>query len=78
MEAYAFLAHGHVFANAQTGKVVLLAVWAAEGDWVHAGRHVPSIIACTLELPRPSFLVPDPANTPSAPPLPAKPSNGSR
>ena len=48
MDAYAFLAHGHVFANAQTGNVVLLAVSAAEGDWVHAGRHVPPIIACAL------------------------------
>ena len=48
MDAYAFLAHGHVFANAQTGNVVLLAVSAAQADWVHAGRHVPPIIACAL------------------------------
>ena len=38
MDAYAFLAHGHV-ANAQTGNVVLLAVSAAQADWVEAGRQ---------------------------------------
>ena len=48
MDAYTFLAHGQVFANAQTGNVVLLAVSAAQADRVHAGRHVPPIIACAL------------------------------
>ena len=48
MDAYAFLAHGHVFANAQTGNVVLLAVSAAQADWVQAGRHIPPVIACSL------------------------------
>ena len=48
MDAYAFLAHGHVFANAQTGNVVLFAVSAAQADWAHAARHVPPVMACSL------------------------------
>ena len=45
LDAYAYLAHGHVFANAQTGNVVLFAVHAVQRDWVQAGRHVPPIAA---------------------------------
>jgi uncharacterized membrane protein YoaK (UPF0700 family) len=43
LDAYAYLAHDHVFANAQTGNVVLLAVAASEGDWAQALRHLPPI-----------------------------------
>ena len=32
-DAYSYLEKGHVFANAQTGNIVLLAVSAAEGEW---------------------------------------------
>ena len=32
-DAYSYLERGHVFANAQTGNIVLLAVSAAEGSW---------------------------------------------
>ena len=38
MDSYAYIAHGHVFANAQTGNVVLFAVNAAAGDWSQALR----------------------------------------
>ena len=48
LDAYAYLAHGHVFANAQTGNVVLLAVASMTGDWAQAGRHIPPIAACAL------------------------------
>ena len=37
------LAKGHVFANAQTGNVVLFAVYATGGDWAKAVRHIPPI-----------------------------------
>ncbi len=48
LDAYAYLAHGHVFANAQTGNVVLLAVHASAGDWPRAVRHLPPILAFVL------------------------------
>ena len=45
LDAYAFIAHDHVFANAQTGNVVYFAVYATEGNWTEAVRHVPPILA---------------------------------
>jgi uncharacterized membrane protein YoaK (UPF0700 family) len=48
MDAYAFIAHGHVFANAQTGNVIFFSVYATEGDGSRAIRHIPPIIACIL------------------------------
>jgi uncharacterized membrane protein YoaK (UPF0700 family) len=48
LDAFAWIAHGHVFANAQTGNIVLLGVSAATGDWVQAARHLPPIGAFFL------------------------------
>lgn len=48
MDAYSYLAHGHVFANAQTGKMVFFAVYASGGQWTEAARHVPPIAAFAL------------------------------
>ncbi len=48
LDAFTWLAHGGVFANAQTGNVVLLGVFAAAGQWSQAMRHVPPIIAFLL------------------------------
>ena len=48
LDAYAYLAHDHVFANAQTGNVVLLGVHAAVGDWTQAIKHIPPIVAFAL------------------------------
>lgn len=45
LDAFSFLAHDHVFANAQTGNVVLFSVYASGGDWSHAARYVPPIAA---------------------------------
>lgn len=56
MDAYAFIAHGHVFANAQTGNVVLFAVYASQADWSRAARHVPPVLACTLGIATAKFL----------------------
>ena len=44
-DAYSFLALGGVFANAQTGNVVLLGVEAARQHWAAALRHVPALLA---------------------------------
>jgi uncharacterized membrane protein YoaK (UPF0700 family) len=45
LDAFTWIAHGGVFANAQTGNVVLLGLFAALGDWAQAARHVPPIAA---------------------------------
>jgi hypothetical protein len=48
LDAFTWLAHGGVFANAQTGNVVLLGVYAALGQWSEALRHIPPIVAFVL------------------------------
>lgn len=48
MDAYSYLAHGHVFANAQTGNVVFFSVFASAGRWAQALRHLPPIAAFAL------------------------------
>src|ERR1700684_1464270 len=45
---HTYLAHGHVFANAQTGNVVLFSVFASGGQWAQAARHLPPIAAFAL------------------------------
>jgi Protein of unknown function (DUF1275) len=55
LDAFSYLARGHVFANAQTGNVVLFAVRAAAGDWTSAWKTLPSILAyvCGVAVARP-------------------------
>src|ERR1700733_13772272 len=50
MDAWVYVDHGHVFANAQTANVVLFGIHAAAGDLTAAARHVPSIVAFILGL----------------------------
>ena len=45
LDAFTWIAHHGVMANAQTANVVLLAVYAAIGQWEQALRWVPSIAA---------------------------------
>ena len=45
MDAWVYLAHGHLFANAQTGNVVLFAIHLAAGEVGDAMHFVPSIAA---------------------------------
>ena len=47
-DAYSFIALGGVFANAQTGNVVLLGVEAAREHWAAAVRHLPALLAFVL------------------------------
>jgi uncharacterized membrane protein YoaK (UPF0700 family) len=56
MDAYSYLAHGHVFANAQTGNFVLFSVYASQGHWWQAGRHLPPILAFSLGVAVASWL----------------------
>jgi uncharacterized membrane protein YoaK (UPF0700 family) len=45
LDAFTYLGHGGVFANAMTANVVLLAVAAGTGDWRQSLRHLPPIVA---------------------------------
>ena len=48
LDAYTYLLHGGVFANAQTGNMVLLFINLAEGEWTKAGYYVIPIAAFAL------------------------------
>jgi uncharacterized membrane protein YoaK (UPF0700 family) len=48
LDGFTFVGHGGVFANAQTGNVVLVGVFAARGDWADAARHIPPLLAFVL------------------------------
>ncbi len=48
LDAYTFIGRGGVFANAQTGNIVLLAAAAGERHWPTALLHVPPILAFML------------------------------
>ncbi len=50
LDAYTYVAHDGVFANAQTGNVVLVALDAARGHWAHAARFLPLLGAFVLGL----------------------------
>jgi uncharacterized membrane protein YoaK (UPF0700 family) len=44
-DAWVYFAHGHVFANAQSGNVVLMGIAFANGDVASAATHLPSLLA---------------------------------
>ena len=44
LDAYCYITHGHVFANAQTGNIVLLGLALADGRPTAALRHLPPIL----------------------------------
>lgn len=45
MDAYSYVCRGHVFANAQTGNIVLIGVSLSEGRWPAALRYVFPVAA---------------------------------
>lgn len=45
LDAFTWLGHGGVFANAQSGNVVLLGVSLATAHWSQGLRHIPPIVA---------------------------------
>lgn len=45
LDAYTYLTQGGVFANAQTGNMVLLGISAAQGEWLRAGFYLIPIAA---------------------------------
>lgn len=48
LDAYTFIGRGGVFANAQTGNIVLLGVYASEREWEQALIHIPPILAFVI------------------------------
>ena len=48
MDAYSYLAHDRVFANAQTGNVIFFGVYASAQDWPRALHALPPIAAFAL------------------------------
>lgn len=47
-DAYTYLRRGKVFANAQTGNIVLLGQSLFDGDWNRAGRYLLPVLAFAL------------------------------
>jgi uncharacterized membrane protein YoaK (UPF0700 family) len=45
MDAWVYLAHGQVFANAQSGNIVLMGIALAGGNVARAATHLPSLLA---------------------------------
>jgi uncharacterized membrane protein YoaK (UPF0700 family) len=45
LDAYTYVGHGMVFANAQSGNVLLAALAIVNAQWSLAIRHIPPIIA---------------------------------
>ena len=45
LDAFTYVGHGHVFANAMTGNVVLLGINCVTGSWTAGLRHLPPILA---------------------------------
>lgn len=45
LDAYTFLFHGGVFANAQTGNMVLMGISIAQGNFARAGYYIIPILA---------------------------------
>ena len=48
LDAYTYLCRGGVFANAETGNMVLLGAKLAVGDWAAAVKYLPPILAFFL------------------------------
>lgn len=48
MDAYSYMARGHVFANAQTGNILLLAVAASEGRAADSLRYLLPVVSFAL------------------------------
>jgi uncharacterized membrane protein YoaK (UPF0700 family) len=45
LDGFTYVGHGHVFANAMTGNVVLLGINCLSGSWHTAFHHLPAILA---------------------------------
>lgn len=48
LDSYTFIERGGVFANAQTGNIVLLGIYASKGEWMNSLAHIPPIVAFVI------------------------------
>jgi len=48
LDAYTFISRGGVFANAQTGNIVLVGISASKGEWMNAITYIPPILAFVI------------------------------
>lgn len=48
MDAYSYIERDHVFANAQTGNILLFGVHLSEGNWILAVRYFLPVLAFVL------------------------------
>jgi uncharacterized membrane protein YoaK (UPF0700 family) len=48
LDGFTYVGHGHVFANAMTGNVVLLGIYAVAQSWHQSFRHLPPILTFIL------------------------------
>ena len=55
-DAYTYLRRGRVFANAQTGNIVLLGQSLCDGDWARALRYLLPVMAFALGVAAAEFL----------------------
>lgn len=56
LDVYTYLARGHVFANAQTGNMVLFGVNLAQGNWGKAISYLVPILAFVLGIMLAAFV----------------------
>ena len=47
-DAYTYLCRGKVFANAQTGNIVLFSAYFFDGDWTHSRRYLVPVLSFML------------------------------
>ena len=45
MDVYSYIGRDHVFANAQTGNILLVGVSISEGNWALAGRYFFPVVS---------------------------------
>ena len=48
LDAYSYVGWGGVFAGAQSVNIIVTAIAVAQGDWLAATRHLPSIAAFSM------------------------------
>ena len=56
LDAIVYTLHGHVFANAMTGNVILLGIAVFSRDWIQAVRHLVPICAFLVGVASSRFL----------------------
>ena len=48
MDVYSYIGRDHVFANAQTGNIVLFSAYFFDGDWTHSRRYLVPVLSFML------------------------------